>query len=141
MAPHGLCDTLSYIAGDFSVHCENEKQRKSAEEKFQNYCANLEKWAKSKYFHPKVQAVYNYISKKSLISDLEKDGIIELKENGVLKIRKSVDNLMKGFWLDSGFSVKMGKGWHLGGCFLDTGLYQALSGGTKRKDRYLLFYW
>ena len=56
-APHPLSDTLSYIAGDFSSYCENEKQKKSAEEKYEAYCKNLEKWRNSEFSHPKVQAV------------------------------------------------------------------------------------
>ncbi len=79
-APHPLSDTLSYIAGDFSSYCENEKQKKSAEEKYEAYCKNLEKWRNSEFSHPKVQAVYQYLTQKTVISDLIKAGWIGIEE-------------------------------------------------------------
>lgn len=88
IAPHALSDMLPYIAGDFSVHCENEKQKKSAEEKFQCYIEKLEKWAESEESHPKVQAIYKYLLKKTIISDLVKAGLIELGEDGVFEKKK-----------------------------------------------------
>lgn len=88
VAPHGLCDTLSYIAGDFSMHCGDKKQQKSAEEKFKKYCANLEQWVKSEYSHPKAEAIYRYILKKTLISDLAGSGQVELKEDGTFEDKK-----------------------------------------------------
>ena len=38
IAPHALCDTLSYIAGDFSMYCnDNDKQKRIAEQNYQTY--------------------------------------------------------------------------------------------------------
>ena len=71
VAPHALCDMLPYIAGDFPEYCEDEKQKKSAGEKFKAFLENLEKWEKSEDSHPKVKAVYHYLSKKMTISDLK----------------------------------------------------------------------
>lgn len=88
IAPHPLADMLSYIAGDFSVYCEDEKQRKSAEEKFSAYCENLEKWKNSQFSHPKVQTVYQYLTQNTLAADLIKAGLIELKENGTFADKK-----------------------------------------------------
>lgn len=87
-APHALSDMLPYIAGDFSYYCENEKQKKSAEEKFQSYIDNLKKWAESEKLHPKVQAIYTYLLKKTIISDLVKSGLIELGENDIFEKKK-----------------------------------------------------
>lgn len=88
IAPHGLCDTLSYIAGDFSMHCKDKKQQKSAEDKYKSYCDNLEKWVKSEYSHPKAEAIYRYILRKTLISDLVKGGQVELNEDGTFENKK-----------------------------------------------------
>ena len=68
-APHPLCDTLSYIAGDFYHYSGEDKMKKTAQERFEKYSANLEKWAESAYSHPKVQAVWKYLSKGILTED------------------------------------------------------------------------
>ena len=88
IAPHALSDTLSYIAGDFSSYCESEKEKKSTEDKFQSYMENLKKWSESVYSHPKVQAVYAYLTKKLIIDDLIKEGLVELQEDGVFDHKK-----------------------------------------------------
>ncbi len=81
-APHMLSDTLSYVAGDFKKYCQDEKSVKNAEEKFQLYLIQLNAWHQSAYRHPKVEAVYKYLSKQVLISDLIKAGIVTLTEEG-----------------------------------------------------------
>lgn len=88
IAPHALCDTLSYLAGDFSSYCEKEKDQKNAEKKFQSYTDNLRKWAESQWSHPKIQAIYGYLSKKSTIADLEQSNLIELTETGFFSSSK-----------------------------------------------------
>lgn len=88
IAPHALSDMLPYIAGDFSMHCEDGKQKKSAEDKFQCYMDNLEKWAGSEEAHPKVRSICDYLSKKMIISDLVKAGLVELREDGVFEKKK-----------------------------------------------------
>lgn len=88
IAPHALCDTLSYLAGDFSSYCEKEKDQKNAEKKFQSYTDNLRKWVESQWSHPKIQAIYGYLSKKSTIADLEQSNLIELTETGFFSSSK-----------------------------------------------------
>lgn len=88
IAPHMLSDTLSYIAGDFTAHCITSKAKKNAEEKFDRYIAQLRDWKESIYTHPKVQAIYNYLVKKILISDLIKAEIVTLSEEGVFDEKK-----------------------------------------------------
>lgn len=88
VAPHALCDMLPYIAGDFPEYCEDEKQKKSAGEKFKAFLENLEKWEKSEDSHPKVKAVYHYLSKKMTISDLMKAGLVELTSEGMFEKKK-----------------------------------------------------
>lgn len=88
VAPHMLSDTLSYIAGDFKKYCQDEKSVKNAEEKFQRYIMQLNAWHESAYTHPKVEAVYKYLNKQILISDLIKTGIVTLTEDGFFDNRK-----------------------------------------------------
>ncbi len=88
VAPHALCDTLSYIAGDFADYCESAKQKKSAVEKFESYIKNLKKWAESEESHPSVRIIYQYLSKKGLIDDLIKAGVVQSKEDHTLENKK-----------------------------------------------------
>ncbi|MEY8508368.1 type I-C CRISPR-associated protein Cas8c/Csd1 [Lachnospiraceae bacterium 42-17] len=88
IAPHALSDMLPYIAGDFSEYCENEKQRNNAEEKFEAYITKLKKWEESEEVHPKVKAIYSYVSRKIMISDLIKAGFIELTDEGIFEKKK-----------------------------------------------------
>lgn len=81
IAPHALSDTLSYIAGDFSLYCTTAKQVKVAEEKFKAYMQNLEKWVQSEYTHPKVQAIYKYLLGRRMALDLAGAGILCIKED------------------------------------------------------------
>ncbi len=88
VAPHPLCDTLSYIAGDFSAYCDGDKQKKSAEKKYQAYMQNLQNWVTSEYTHGKAKAIYQYLSKKQLVSDLICSGILKVQENGIFANEK-----------------------------------------------------
>lgn len=53
--PHPLCDMLKYIVADNHI-----------------YITNLQKWIDSEYSHPKLTAVYNYVTRGTIISDLDK---------------------------------------------------------------------
>ena len=83
-APHALCDTLSYIAGDFELYAPDGKSA----EKFEKYIAALESWALSPYTHPKVQAVFAYASKRNMIGDLIASGILKCTADGKLADEK-----------------------------------------------------
>jgi CRISPR-associated protein Csd1 len=88
IAPHALCDTLSYIAGDFTEYCRDLKQKKVSADKYNSYIRNLKKWEESAHGHRKVSAIYRYLSKKTLISDLVKSGLVRLDEDGLFKNEK-----------------------------------------------------
>lgn len=88
IAPHALCDTLSNLAGDYSLYCENEKQRVTAEKKYESFIENLRKWAESEYTHLKVEAIYKYLAKKTLISDLIQKEIVLLDEKKMFDTKK-----------------------------------------------------
>lgn len=87
-APHALCDTLSYVAGDYSVYCENEKLKRSAENKYGKYMQALKMWVDSDYSHPKIRAIYDYLSMKKLVSDLILSGIISLNNQNLFDNEK-----------------------------------------------------
>ena len=67
---HPLCEQLGYIGG------YNEK-------KFELYIRQLEKWTDSPYTHPKLNAVLAYVKSGTVLSDLERFGIIKLDGNGI----------------------------------------------------------
>lgn len=85
-APHALCDTLSYIAGDYidyvnpnSYEDEEERERnfKLLEKKHTEYMTALKKWAENKtFFHIKVRAVLNYLVKNETVKDIISAGLI-----------------------------------------------------------------
>lgn len=77
--PHPLCDKLCYAAGDYSRYTGEEK-----EEFFEKYLEGLGEWATSDYSNPWLKAVYAYVKKESLISDLITIGILQLDEDGML---------------------------------------------------------
>lgn len=87
-APHALCDTLSYVAGDFGNYLSDQKAAKKAKEKFEQYSAALKNWVLSPYTHPKVQAVYAYVAKKQMTQDLILSDILECTDDGKLADKK-----------------------------------------------------
>ncbi len=88
IAPHTLCDTLSYLAGDFSSYCETDKEQKTSEKKFQSYMDSLQKWMESPWSHPRIEAIHRYLSKKTTIADLKQSQLIELTETGSFSSNK-----------------------------------------------------
>ncbi len=70
VSPYPLHDKLNYVAGDFVRYGGIIKN----EEPFRAYIFQLAEWAESKYAHPKVKSIYNYLKKETLIEDLSKDG-------------------------------------------------------------------
>ena len=116
IAPHALSDTLSYIAGDFEKYCKGEKLKKTVVDKYQCYMRQLKAWYESEYTHPKVSAIYKYIDKKNLISDLIKSGIVTLSdeetfddkkisgqpyEKAIVRFRVYDDNISNSTWEDT----------------------------------------
>lgn len=82
--PHPLSDTLSYIAGDYCAFAANDKEAKKLEEKYIAYISELEKWASYDNSCMKVRAIYKYLSKHTLISDLIQNNLVNTDENGKL---------------------------------------------------------
>lgn len=93
-----LFDTLSYIARDFSAFARTAKEQKKADEKFTAYISGLRNWAESEYAHPKVAAIYKYLDKGNVISDLIGAGIVKTDDTGRMNSDK-----IKGASYDKAF--------------------------------------
>lgn len=59
-------------------------------EPFMDYITGLTAWCNSDYSHPKVQAILNYVKKKTLIKDLIAQKILIIGEDGQLANKRSV---------------------------------------------------
>lgn len=96
-APHPLCDKLIYVAGDYKEYVKSKKKKaeqddeeelddeEPADEKskdlgkfYSEYIKELKAWAESEYSDVCVKAIYNYLSKKTLIKDLLSCGVLKL---------------------------------------------------------------
>lgn len=95
--PYPLTDKLLYLAGDLEKYCVKDKAKKDAKEAHSKYINQLEKWRYSDYCHPKVEAVYAYISKNTLINDLIQAGVVRL-EGGKL-LDDGNKNKEKDWWI------------------------------------------
>ncbi|KAB1437879.1 type I-C CRISPR-associated protein Cas8c/Csd1 [Candidatus Galacturonibacter soehngenii] len=79
IAPHPLMDKLCYVAGDFYRY----DQKKKAEEYYQAYLEQLEKWIRYGS-HNYVTAIYSYIKKRTMVKDLINEGVLVAGEDGRL---------------------------------------------------------
>lgn len=80
VSPYPLHDKLMYTAGDFSEY-GGKIGRKNP---FEAYIEQLEQWVLSPYGNDKLRAIYSYLKKGQLISDLVKEKILFLDEEGKL---------------------------------------------------------
>lgn len=84
--PHPLCDKVQYCANDYLVH--GGKKRSF----FNEYEEQLATWCSSEFSHAKARAVLAYVSKHSVVSDLVKEKILHLGNDGKLLTRWVGDN-------------------------------------------------
>ena len=81
IAPHPFADKLIYIAGDykkFAPCVDLEKNKKKDYPKYyEAYIEQLKGWCDSAYSNKAVRAVYEYISKGTLIADLVEAKVLE----------------------------------------------------------------
>lgn len=70
IAPHPICDEIGYCASDYP---------KRKKEKTKAYMEQLSNWAESDKSHPKLLAIYQYLSKNTLWKDLSNDFEFPLK--------------------------------------------------------------
>lgn len=85
--PHPLCDNLRYLAGDYADYVQDDG------ECYQLYINQLKKWRESGSCHAKVQAIYEYLSQGTLITDLVSDGVLKLTSDGVLDDKEVIQNI------------------------------------------------
>ena len=95
-----LCDSLSYIAGDFleriTMFLDGETEKKKArtihdiKNSFPSYINGLSEWCSSDFVTTKVMAVYKYVLRKSVIADLQKSGVLLPDDDGLLSDRKKI---------------------------------------------------
>ena len=115
IAPHALNDTLSYIAGDFYEYVKDEKEKEQSKRKFEAYIKSLQKWKESEFSHEKVSAIYQYLSKQSMMKDLIDCKIVKLDENGVFVEEKingqSYDKVMVRFVVRSIVAGSVDRTW------------------------------
>lgn len=90
---HPLCDSLKYVAGDYDTYCKPGK--KDFSENYKLYIQGLEAWHLSLHTHEKVDAIYNYVSKGTLIHDLVGRGVLVLDENGKLQEKEKIQNVQQ----------------------------------------------
>lgn len=76
--PHPLSDKLQYLAGDYVKYGGRKWHG------YRLYQERLESWVKSKYSHPKVNAIYEYIIKESVVKDLINASILMIDDNNLL---------------------------------------------------------
>ena len=93
----GICampfaDKLIYIAGDYSTYADGKKADNSGH--FTNYMNQLRKWMAGEYSHPFVSALYKYLDKKCLISDLVSADVIKIDEvSGKFKEKEKISGI------------------------------------------------
>ncbi len=87
---HPLCDSLQYVAGDFTIYGGEVTSgfADNPEEPFNNFIKLLTDWCNSDFKHPKAQAVLTYIEKKSLIKDLVEHQILFVDNAGKLLAKR-----------------------------------------------------
>ncbi|MDP2265316.1 MAG: type I-C CRISPR-associated protein Cas8c/Csd1 [Thiobacillus sp.] len=83
IAPHPLCEEISYCTRDFP-----EKDEK----KYAAYIANLEKWCESAQQHPKAKAVLAYLTNGNLWADLLREKMIPMIFEGARGKEKIKDS-------------------------------------------------
>lgn len=79
ISPHPLCDKLIYVAGDLEKYIE-----KNCYQYHQVYMDALKKWCQSPYRHEKIVAIYEYLNKETVISDLCNANVLLLTEDNIL---------------------------------------------------------
>lgn len=88
ITPHPLCDKLCYIAGDYTAFTGDDKEKH-----FEAYMEQLRDWAESEDTHPMVQAICQYLKKRSLIRDLADSKVLEPDEDGRLTDQMKIQGL------------------------------------------------
>lgn len=81
VAPHPLHDKLNYVAGDLASYGGGKKEQ----EQFDAYIKQLGDWVAADNDNPHLKAIYDYLSKKELIADLVKEGIVVVDNGKIIE--------------------------------------------------------
>jgi CRISPR-associated protein Csd1 len=81
--PHPLTEKLSYCAGDLADYDDSDKPEVISEY-FEHYIQQLRSWSEFDKDNPKLGAIYQYLSKRTLIKDLSSARVIGLNSQGKL---------------------------------------------------------
>lgn len=96
-APHALMDNLTYLAGDYDTAVAAEPNKKGAipefRFRFDDFMGQLGKWCDSGYAHPKATAIYRYLQKERLASDLIEFGVLQPDDNGEISYKQKIQNI------------------------------------------------
>ncbi len=76
--PMPFADKLVYIAGDYGKYWDGKNTNNS--KYFEAYISQLKKWCDSEHSHPSVKAVYSYVTKCELMTDLVKSNVLKLND-------------------------------------------------------------
>ena len=87
--PHPLCDNLRYLAGDYTKYYEDDGICHEL------YISQLKEWVESGYCHEKVRAIYLYLKKNILVSDLVKKRIIKLNEQNQIDDQENIQGIVQ----------------------------------------------
>jgi CRISPR-associated protein Csd1 len=90
---HPLMDKLQYVAGDYTKYGGEKGDSFHAE-----FMKDLSEWCESEYSNPKIRALYQYLKKGTLISDLVQDKVLYCgSDNKLLKQYPDKDNVPQIF--------------------------------------------
>lgn len=90
--PHPLCDNLRYLAGDYMAYYRQGGKGEDYSENYKLYIEALQKWHESDFTHKKVDAIYTYLCKGTLVKDLVDRGIILLDNEGKIDEDAKIQN-------------------------------------------------
>lgn len=85
--PHPLCDNLRYLAGDYPEYYKDDGSC------FLLYIEQLQKWEQSEFCHEKVEAIYQYLKKKTLLHDLVCEDVIRLDEKNQIDEKEKIQTI------------------------------------------------
>ena len=85
--PHPLCDNLRYLAGDYPEYYKDDGSC------FALYIEQLQKWEQSGFCHEKVEAIYQYLKKKTLLHDLVCADVIRLDEKNQIDEKEKIQTI------------------------------------------------
>lgn len=81
-----LADKLIYLCGDYNKYTDKDNAQY-----FKSYIEQLERWKNSKHSHLSVNAIYSYISQKTLMKDLVDCHVLQInEETGLLEDKVNI---------------------------------------------------